>query len=511
MSESENGKQRRSGIILSYVYSVAQIVVGLLYVPLLLNGIGQSEYGLYQFVGSIMSYLISINSVLAAGVGRFYCKYQAENNTIMMENTLAIAKRIYWGASAIILLASIAAGALVSMVYVNSFTEEQLHECFILFIILGINCVVTTNNLINVAAITANERFVFLKSSQLITVVAQPILVILLVDIYPKAVLIAGVVLFTNLICAVLQRIYAKDVLQIRYTYHGFDRVLFKNLVTFSGAILMVAVADQIFWRMDQIIIGYFYGTEQVAIYAVGSQIIMSFLPFGTAISSVFLPKLSDIFHAKKDLNEISLLFIKVGRITFYLVFGILCAFVIFGKSFVILWAGDEYVIAYYIAVIVMIPTAIDLTQNLGLTILQVENKYYFRGYVRLSIAILNAIVTFYVVQHFGIISAAAVTAIASFLGDGIIMNWYYAKKIKLDIKAFWVNILKIAIPIITLSIPCYIAVNCFDDLFQSWSVIVPAMMLYVILYILVSYRVSMNNSEKDIIMAVVKRIKAVK
>ncbi len=43
-----------------------------------------------------MSYIVSINGILSAGVGRFYCKYMAEGKNDLMENTLAIARRLYW-------------------------------------------------------------------------------------------------------------------------------------------------------------------------------------------------------------------------------------------------------------------------------------------------------------------------------------------------------------------------------------------------------------------------------
>ena len=69
MSDSSN---RRSGVVATYVYTICNILVQLIYVPLLLSSIGQEEYGLYQLIGSIVSYIVSINGILAAGVGRFY-------------------------------------------------------------------------------------------------------------------------------------------------------------------------------------------------------------------------------------------------------------------------------------------------------------------------------------------------------------------------------------------------------------------------------------------------------
>lgn len=63
-------ERRRTGIVLSYVYTVAQVVVNLLYVPILLRGIGDSEYGLYQIIGSVMAYILLMNSTFSGGVTR---------------------------------------------------------------------------------------------------------------------------------------------------------------------------------------------------------------------------------------------------------------------------------------------------------------------------------------------------------------------------------------------------------------------------------------------------------
>lgn len=87
--------QRKIGIILSYIYTATHVVVNLLYVPLLLRTIGQSEYGLYQLVGSLIAYISIMESLLSAGVVRYYCKYKNENNQEKMENVLAISQRIY--------------------------------------------------------------------------------------------------------------------------------------------------------------------------------------------------------------------------------------------------------------------------------------------------------------------------------------------------------------------------------------------------------------------------------
>ena len=49
--------ERKIGVILSYVYTISQVLVNFIYIKLLLSIIGQSEYGLYQIVASLIAYL----------------------------------------------------------------------------------------------------------------------------------------------------------------------------------------------------------------------------------------------------------------------------------------------------------------------------------------------------------------------------------------------------------------------------------------------------------------------
>ena len=57
--------QRRWGAVLSYVNIILTVLVGLLYTPLMLRLLGQSEYGLYSLIGSVIGYL----GVLDMGLG----------------------------------------------------------------------------------------------------------------------------------------------------------------------------------------------------------------------------------------------------------------------------------------------------------------------------------------------------------------------------------------------------------------------------------------------------------
>ena len=53
------------------------ILIGFIYVPVLLKFLGKSQYGLYQLMGSVISYLAVMDFGLSGTITRYYSRYLA--------------------------------------------------------------------------------------------------------------------------------------------------------------------------------------------------------------------------------------------------------------------------------------------------------------------------------------------------------------------------------------------------------------------------------------------------
>ena len=104
---------------------------------------------------------------------------------------------------------------------------------------------------------------------------------------------------------------------------------------------------DRIYWSTGQFVLGMFKGAAVVAVYAVAIQLQAIYMGFSTAISGVFLPKVTAMVTKENNEKAISDLFIRTGRIQYIIIAFILTGFVVFGKSFIRLWAGSDYEDAY--------------------------------------------------------------------------------------------------------------------------------------------------------------------
>lgn len=232
----------------------------------------------------------------------------------------------------------------------------------------------------------------------------------------------------------------------------------------------------------------------------------MNYMALSLAISGVYLPHITEMIAKREPMQKISNLFIQIGRWQYFLLAAVASGFIIFGKQFIFIWAGKGFEDAYWITLLIIIPFTIDLIQNIGLAVLQAQNKYDFRAKVYFSMGIFNLCLAIPLGFRYGGIGCAFATGLSMFIGNGLIMNWYYLKITKLDIVRFWKNIARISIGVVGVTVICYI-INSFIDI-DSISFFVIKLILFTIVYILVMYKFFMNVGEKEKIINLINRLK---
>ena len=70
--------QLKAGAALNYFVIFLNTLVGLLYTPYMLRMLGQSEYGLYSLVASVISYLTIFDLGFGNAIVRYTAKFRAE-------------------------------------------------------------------------------------------------------------------------------------------------------------------------------------------------------------------------------------------------------------------------------------------------------------------------------------------------------------------------------------------------------------------------------------------------
>lgn len=497
--------QRKAGVALSYAGEIVKILVSLVYTPIMLRLLGQSEYGLYQLVYSVVSYL----SLLSLGFGssylRFYSRYKAQKNEDGVARLNGMFMIIFCSISVICVLCGIVMIENIRGIFGSGLTESEYETARILMSLLIINLAMTFPNSVFNCSITAHEKFLFQKLLILLQNLFSPFLTLPLLIMGYGSIGMVSVTTFLTFGVLLSNMFYCFKKLHIRFLFRGFQVGLLKEMWVFTFFIFLNQIIDQINWSVDKFLLGRFAGTTAVAVYGVGGQINTLYLQFSTSVSNVFVPKVNRIVAETNDDRQLTRLFTKVGRIQFMVLGLILSGFVFLGSPFIKMWAGEEYSASYAVALLLIVPVTIPLVQNLGIEIQRAKNMHKARSVVYLFIAIANVFISIPLIKVLGPAGAALGTAISLIVGNVIFMNWYYHARIGMNMFYFWKEIAKFIPAVIA---PCMVGIVIMKFGNISGLIKLGAFaILYTVVYGISMYFLGMNTEEKQMITGPIKKI----
>ena len=505
---SIKNNQLRLGAVMSYINMALGTIIPMFYTPLMLNLLGQSEYGLFKLASSATSYLSLISFGLGCALVRYYTKFRAEGDKEGEENMYGLFNIIFLIISIITVIVGLVIAFLSGYIYDDSLTSDgMIVKMKILVIILTFSTAISFLSSPCTSVVTSHEKFVFLQILNIINTVITPILNLLMLVLGFASIGLAMTGLVINIITRIIYMIYVSNVIDIRPRYNNLPTYLIKELLSFSFWVFIMSIIDKLYNTTDTLIIGYIpsLATVGVAVYSVGVTFQGMIQGFATGISGIISPKVNMMVFGHSTNKKLTDIMIQIGRLQCYIVSLVVSGFIAFGQDFIYLWVGSGYSEAYWVAISVTIPVCIPLVQTVALNIIMAQNKLKFRTIMFACIAVANVIGTILCVDAFGIVGASLVTGITYILGQGLILNWYYWKKIKLDIPRFWKNIGPMFIYPAILCI-CFIVLFKFVTI-DSWPMMFVFVGIYTALFCLFNWCFVMNKYEKGIFLDPFKKL----
>lgn len=498
--------QIKTGAVLSYLAIGLSNLVGILYTPFMLRMLGQSEYGMFSLAVSVVGYLTVLDMGFGNAIVRYTARFRAENQVNKQWSLFGMFTLFYGLIGIITILLGLILYFNVDKLFDNTMNVEQLAQMRIMVILMVVNLALTFVFGISGSIIIAYQRFVWQQLINIVRIVLQPCIMVVILLLGYKAVAMIVVMTIMNICVLGINCWFCFSKLKVRIHFNTWDKNLFKEICGYSFFIFIGSIIDKLYWSTGQFVLGMFTGTIAVAIYAVAIQLKGYYMSFANALSTLFLPKVTSMVTYDISDNELSDLFIRVGRIQFIILGFVMIGFISFGKLFIFCWAGESYSSSYIIALILMLSLSVPLLQSLGYTILQAQAKLKFRAYLYLGIAILSLLFSIPITKQYGGIGCAIVTSLCLLLGHGIIMNIYYYKVIHLNVIRFWKEIMKMLLPVCWLPLPTLILLNIFSS--KSWLILSVGIILFTIVYLGLLYKFSLNKQERILILQPLSKIK---
>ena len=487
---------RKLGAILSILNMGVSLVVGLVYTPICTRYLGQSEYGLITFASSLIGYL----SILDMGFGSAlirYCNRLRERNEDE-SNLFGFFLILFLIIALIALVAGIRMYLNLETVFSSGFSNEEIAILKPIFLLLLVNVVLSFPGGVFASIINSYEKFFFLRACSILKSIFMHLTNIAVLFFGFRSVTVTAVTVAYSIIIYAINIYYCFNKLHIKFGFKRFEKEFYKDILSYSFYIFIGMIASQLYDETDKVILGKFAGSEAVAVYGVGVTFYMYFKMMALSVTNVFFPLISKLSVKEDSIDQMSLLFNRIGRILTICLSFILLGFIFFGKEFTILWVGEEYLDSYWIALLIMGPTLIPWAQSLGTSILEAMNKHRVNSVMYLCVALLNVVISIPLSIKFGGIGAAMGTAIGTILGRCIFLNYYYLKYIGLDIGLFWSEFFNIIYRLIPVGIVFMFFSNVLKNI--SWPILIIKILLCCVISLPYIFYFVLNNNERTLV-----------
>ncbi len=499
-----NTKELRRGAILSYILIIVNTFYGLFFTPFLISSLGSGEYGVYKIMGSFIGSITILDLGIGSTILRYTAKFYAEKESKKLSNFAAMGMIEATGIAIIMVIASVFCYFKIDALYAGALSTFELEKAKELFVLFAVILVLNTYEKVLFSLIAGCEHYAFSNLLKLLRLLLKLVFSVLILQHISDSAVLLKIEIVLLLLCMIIQIIFLRFNIGIKIRLHKWDHSLFLGSFGYTILMFIQSIAVQFNGNLDNMVIGAVIGSTAVAVYSIGLQLYNMYEQFAMAFSDMMLPTVSKQIAVGASSEELENTVIKIGRLEFIVLGGALCGFAIIGQEFINLWLGAEYLFAWKVGLLLMIPTTIPLIQNVCLSILRAKNKMLFRTIAVSIMAVFNFIFTIVGVPIFGAIAACIGTMIGLIGANIIAMNIYYVKVIKLNIFRIFSNILsKTWVCCILSGIVLYFVNQC---LYGNWIVWLVKVVLFIVVYGVLLLLFGLKGYERNYILSVLKK-----
>jgi O-antigen/teichoic acid export membrane protein len=399
--------------------------IGFVMVPFMAHHLGDKLFGIWTLVGTFSGTCALLDLGLSRAVGRFVAIHIGNNDFRNVNVYVNTALVIYCLMGVAVVL-----GAFGLTFFASTFgdTPEDASILAVLMLIVGTEFALSLPMRTMMGTITASLRYDVSTAIELVFKLVSTALIVGAILLGGQLVSIALIGLVLGVFRGIVWYIAARRVTpELRISPSLARRQAAQSLCSFSIFIFIAQVATILRFHVDSVVIGGFLGPQSITHYAVAATLTALFINATTSIMGVLSPVFAQQ-HGRDDIEAMrrTLFFgLRVGTsIAMFMAFGLLA----WGRPFIELWMGQEYLDAYPCLAVITVGLVAALCQTSAIGVLYARSK---PGYFALSNGIEgvgNAVCSIVLVQYWGILGVAIGTCIPMVIVKLTVQPWLVSR-----------------------------------------------------------------------------------
>ena len=221
----------------------------------------------------------------------------------------------------------------------------------------------------------------------------------------------------------------------------------------------------------------------------------------------MYMPQVAKDMRNGKEGSELTKTLVQPCRLVVIVGGLVLFGFIAVGRPFISIVYGTDYLDAWIIAIMIMVPMFINMSNGIIVNILDVLRKRHVRSLCLGVTAVGNILLTIWWIKYWGMFGAAAATAVFTIIGQIILMNIYYKKAIHIDVMFLFGQSFKGILPSMIISCLGSAAVSYF--IHNSFLSLLAGGVTFCVILAVCMLTFGANKAEKELFFGRIDKLKS--
>ena len=496
MKNLSSSKLIAKNTLMLYVRQIFIMFVSLYTVRVVLNILGSEDYGCYNVIAGVVVLFSFINSTMATSTQRFLNFSLGENDINKVNRIYTSSLIIHLGISLLFVLISETIG-LYFVAHKLNIPLERKNACNIVYQITIINSVFNILKVPYNAIVIAYEKMAFFAWTSIIEVFLKLILVFIIkITSFDKLVIYALLLAIISLITLLMCKIYCNKKFEIAHFHRHKDFGLFTELLLFSGWSLFGGIANICNTQGINIVLNIYTNVIVNAAMGIANQVNNAIYSFVTNFQTAFNPQLIKNYAASEHNRFLDLLN-KSAKFSFFLLYLIFLPLYINVEYVLTLWLKNPPGYSVLFVKLILIWSLIDVFNNPLYIAIQATGNIKTYNIV---VSIMKLLPLPIIILLFRTGFPPEILFYTEMAFSLVINPWrvfYCGKRVGLNIRNFFINIILKCLIIVVVTCTCMFFIKKYLVFYNDFFVFLIICILSVLLNFICFYLVGMDKNEK--------------
>jgi O-antigen/teichoic acid export membrane protein len=414
---------------------IVGILAGIFLSPYLIHSLTKETYGLWVLIGSVVGYFGFTDFGVRIATGRLVAYYRAHQDAARVNHTINTCLALLTASGLVVTLLTFLLSPYFGRLFHIGPNVPHIPAAVLL---CGFAVAVGLPLTVFEGCLAGFERYDLINIIEIIMTIARVGLTVWMMQL-GYGILALAIINFALTVAGggakylLCYRVFEPMKVAVEHIDRSAIRATYATSVWF----LILAVSVRISFFTDNIVIGYFRTTGEVAIYSIAGRLAQYALVAVHAFNLVLMP-VAAAYDARADSTKQRQLLLLGTRASFAAAVFMATIFLAYGQQIIHVWVGSGFEQAAVVLAILTLPLVTQSSQMTTLIVLQGMAKHKNLSLIYLVEALANLILSLILVRPLGMIGVALGTALTSTFSSLIAQPIYVCRVLSLDLADYY-------------------------------------------------------------------------